>query len=447
MKCRWTIVCNRPQDNAFGSHLKFSFSRLELEANGNGDCFDYVAIYSGTSPAPGNMVSRLCGNMRNPVCVSGFLTCISIFDIVVPGLEATVEFSSDSGSYFDGFALNWEVVPVSVTSKRQASPATFPQFISFFSGGAVSLFNTDITILLSSFLLNSAFDTFFGVGAALLSRGGTVAVRNSTFLRNTVMGIIAAGGAAAVFGGAGDSRFDLKFCRFEQNGATATGFWCVSFLFWCLFYFLTTHSTAGTSSTSVQCPASFGGAIVQGGSTVTEIGDTQFEENIATCFTQLAFCTASGGSLAIVGDNNFFSSNMRCTKSMVECSTEKKCQFGDGGCIFADAGRLFFWNSTLENNSVSGVGGGGAVALDGTSFLAMQSCEIRSNTASQGGAFISKGKSTLKILFSNVQGNNGFVTAGAVAAYEEGNLIISACFFVNNSAARVPGIFGFAFGS
>lgn len=231
MICFWTISCSRPQDNAYGSHLKLSFVRLDLEPIGESDCYDFVAIYTGIEAVPGNMVAKFCGSMLRPVCVSGFLPCSPISDILVPGLDATVEFRSDPATNGDGFELHWTLVLA--PWDRPGSVGVFPQTISYFSGGTVSLAGSTVAVHSCLFNQNFVFDTFFASGGALVARGGMVDIRNSSFLANKVSGIFASGGAVSVVGGAENSNFGLTDCEMERNSATASGPW---FFFSCPFF-------------------------------------------------------------------------------------------------------------------------------------------------------------------------------------------------------------------
>lgn len=221
--------------------------------------------------------------------------------------------------------------------------------------------------------------------------------------------------------------FFLRFNFSDDGGLTSTS----------------PNSTPGTSGTISVCPASFGGAVVVAGRSVVQIDNSKFEQNSASCWMEWSFCTANGGAIAIVGSNKISARNVLLARNRVECDRTSRCQFAAGGCFFANNGHLWILNSTLENNFVTGVSGGGAVALDGSAMLSIFSTEVNSNSASQGGGILVKGGSTLELAHSVIKNNFGSVTAGAVAAYEEANLNIRDTVFVNNLALRVPGIFGF----
>lgn len=192
----------------------------------------------------------------------------------------------------------------------------------------------------------------------------------------------------------------------------------------------------------MRCPASFGGTIVIAGSSAVQMVETQLVKNRATCRMKSGFCTANGGSLGIVGSNTIVSRKTTCARNAVLCEHDLQCQSGVGGCVFANGGDITVANSILDANVVTGVGGGGAVALDGTARVSVMQTEIRRNNASQGGGFLAQGRSTFAIRLCSIDHNNGTVTAGAIAAYDEANLHIVDSSFVNNTALRVSGIFG-----
>lgn len=135
-----------------------------------------------------------------------------------------MEFSSDPNTVWDGFALNWTLVLAPFS--RSGTVGSFPDTVSYFAGGAVSLLNSDVAIVSFRWLQNSVFDTFFASGGGLLARGGNVIVRDSYFEMNTANGITASGGAISAFGGREDARLNLENCRFVSNRAAAAGFWC-----------------------------------------------------------------------------------------------------------------------------------------------------------------------------------------------------------------------------
>ena len=296
--------------------------------------------------------------------------------------------------------------------------------------------DTTVTIDLSSGLLqncvfdhNYAIDTFIALGAALLVRGGAdITVANSTFNSNSVSGVTAGGGAVAVIEG---SRVSFVSSSFTLNSASGNG-----------------PCTPGPTGSETRCPVSFGGALVASAGGEAHVSNTSFVRNSATCVNAfLTTCTAHGGALAsaisgTAGGALATDVGLVCKLNRVECLTERNCIFGDGGCVYADSGRVELSRASITNNTVEGSGGGGGVFMTATAAGSLSESEISDNLGREGGGAFCKGQSWLNVSRSVLARNHAIMVAGAVAATEEASFWMMQSLFVNNTAGRISGVFG-----
>lgn len=219
-------------------------------------------------------------------------------------------------------------------------------------------------------------------GAVCVSFLGDVNIMNSTFVSNSVRGVIVGGAGIGV---SMQSSATIDASTFSRNWVEGTGY-CVSM-----------------SDVWKACPAAIGAGVANSGGNVN-ILNSVFVENIATCSNEFGTgCAAHGGALSSSGSGTFFLSlnfvllslskllfqgvlvvkSSSVSWNSVDCS-KTGCVHGSGGCFYTDAGNTYLVNSTVFSNRVQGVGGGGAVSLAGISVLNAYGSIFSRNSASQG---------------------------------------------------------------
>lgn len=281
---------------------------------------------------------------------------------------------------------------------------------------------------------NQVADTFASGAAAVFVNQGKCYIDNSTFDNNVAKGNIVAGGAIIAND---NSLLVLVACKISNNRALAVG-WC----------------TAGTSRLEPACPSAFGGALLIIRSTVFIMDESNIAGNVAS--GESFSSTVYGGAVTLMGGNLLLAGNVTCFNNVVNCSGS--CVYGLGGCFYVGIGQANIFASVLKGNSVEGIGSGGAVTVSGKGSVAISSSLVTGNFAQEGGGFAVKGTSQLSITSSTISDNIGCVqsfilfflrifvakiTAGAVAAGEEGAMEISHSHFSNNTARNIQAIFGY----
>lgn len=100
-------------------------------------------------------------------------------------------------------------------------------------------------------------------------------------------------------------------------------------------------------------------------------------------------------------------------------------------------------SSVLNNNS--GSSGGGGAFFRGEASVVLVNTDFSLNNAAEGRGVFSKGSSNVNITECCFKKNIAAVVAGALAASEDSSLFVQSSTFLNNSAKRISGIFGYFF--
>lgn len=215
-------------------------------------------------------------------------------------------------------------------------------------GGAIASYKT-LIVHNSSFLNNTTSSSSISTraGGAILGVSGTIAVANSSFNGNQVLGTTGTGGAIAL----NNANLQLSDSSFSANKALDGGaIWVGS------------SSTAAITNTMfLNNQAGYGAAIESSGQ--TDIDHSTFANNSAT--------SGDGGAIWV------FSHDVDIAFSTFSSNQAKTT----GGAISCYANTVSVINSTLNGNSAGSHGGG----IYSSCNLNMTNSTLSANTAVQGG--------------------------------------------------------------
>jgi len=134
-----------------------------------------------------------------------------------------------------------------------------------------------------------------------------------------------------------------------------------------------------------------------------------------------------------------------CANNELRCDPTTGCTQAFGGCLYADSGVVLIANETrLEKNSVVGVGGGGAVMLEGSSVGLFSNSSMDHNSGQEGGGLLCSGSALAEIRDSGFTENRATTVGGAIVCILDASLRVERSRFVHNAAgSRGSAILGF----